>query len=42
MKAAERIRETDYPEAEDFATRYVLQPPSEREMLEVFTNVELR
>ena len=36
-KAAERIRETDYPEAEDFATRYVLCPPSEAEMLKVFT-----
>lgn len=41
-KAAGRIRETNYPEAEDFAARSVLQPPSEREMLEVFTNVELR
>jgi predicted phosphodiesterase len=36
-KAAERIRETDYPQAEDFAQRYVLRPPSEAEMLEVFT-----
>ena len=36
-KAAERIRGTDYPQAEDFAARSVLQPPSEREMLEVFT-----
>jgi putative phosphoesterase len=36
-KAAERIRETDYPEAEDFAARYVLSPPSEAEMLKVFT-----
>jgi diadenosine tetraphosphatase ApaH/serine/threonine PP2A family protein phosphatase len=37
-RAAERIRQTDYPQAEDFAARYVLQPPSEGEMLEVFTN----
>ena len=37
--AAARIRETEYPE--DFATRYVLQPPSEREMLEIFARVEL-
>jgi predicted phosphodiesterase len=41
-KAAERIRETDYPQAEDFAARYVLKPPSEAEMLEVFTNAQLR
>ena len=41
-KAAKRIRETDYPQAEDFAARYVLQPPSEEEMLGVFGNAELR
>jgi predicted phosphodiesterase len=41
-KAAECIRETDYPQAEDFAARYVLQPPSAGEMLAVFTNAELR
>jgi predicted phosphodiesterase len=41
-KAAERIRETDYPQSDDFAARYVLQPPSEAVMLEVFTNVQLR
>jgi len=40
--AAERIRETSYPQARDFAERYVLQPPSEGEMLHVFTQVELR
>ena len=34
--AAERIRATAYPNAEDFATRNVLNPPSEEEMLEVF------
>jgi predicted phosphodiesterase len=39
--AAERIRDTAYPQAEDFAARYVLQPPSEKEMLEVFSRVEL-
>lgn len=38
--AAARIRETEYPE--DFATRYVLQPPSEETMLEAFTRVELK
>jgi putative phosphoesterase len=40
--AAERIRATDYPQAEEFAARNVLQPPSEREMLETFSRVELR
>jgi putative phosphoesterase len=40
--AAERIRETKYPQAQDFAARNVLQPPSEREALEAFTRVELR
>jgi putative phosphoesterase len=40
-KAAERIRETNYPQAEDFAARSVLQPPPEREMLELFTKGSL-
>jgi hypothetical protein len=33
---------TDYPQARDFAACHVLQPPSEAEMLKVFTSVELR
>ena len=41
-KAAERIRATSYPQAQDFATRSVLQPPSEGEMVEVFARAELR
>jgi putative phosphoesterase len=41
-KAAERIRDTKYPQAQDFAARNVLQPPSERETLEAFGRVELR
>lgn len=41
-KAAERIRGTSYPQAQDFAERYVLNPPSEREMLEVFSRGELK
>jgi predicted phosphodiesterase len=41
-KAAERIRATSYPQARDFAERHVLQPPSEGEMLHVFTQGELR
>jgi diadenosine tetraphosphatase ApaH/serine/threonine PP2A family protein phosphatase len=41
-EAAERIAATSYPQAHDFATRYVLDPPSEEEMLEVFTKAELK
>ncbi len=41
-KAAERIRDTNYPQAQDFAAHSVLQPPSEGEALEVFTKAELR
>ena len=40
-KAAECILDTDYPHAQDFAARNVLQPPSEREMLEVFAGAEV-
>jgi putative phosphoesterase len=39
-KAAERIRDTQYPQAQGFAAR-ILQPPSEGETLEAFTRVEL-
>jgi diadenosine tetraphosphatase ApaH/serine/threonine PP2A family protein phosphatase len=41
-KAAERIQSTHYLGAQEFATHYVLQPPSEAEMLEEFTRAELR
>ena len=41
-EAAESIRDTNYPQAQDFAAHNILQPPSEGEMLEVFTRVELR
>ncbi len=34
--AAERIRQTTYPEAEQFAERNVLHPPSEEAMLKAF------
>ena len=40
-KAAACIRKTNYPQAQDFAARYVLQPPSEQEMLETFTRAAL-
>jgi predicted phosphodiesterase len=36
-QAAERIRRTSYPQAEEFAARNVLQPPSENQMLEAFS-----
>jgi len=42
MKAAGRIRETNYPQAQDFATQYVLQPPSKEKMLEAFTRAGLK
>lgn len=42
QKAAERIRGTDYPQAQEFASRNVLEPPSEEQMLEVFSRVALR
>jgi predicted phosphodiesterase len=41
-KAAERIRATDYPQADDFATRYVLNTPSEDEALGAFARMELK
>lgn len=41
-KAAERIGDTKYPQAQDFAARNVLQPPSEEETLEAFTRFELK
>jgi hypothetical protein len=40
--AAARIRATDYPQAEDFAERNVLRPPSERDTLEMFVRAELK
>jgi len=40
-KAAERIRDTSYPQAEDFAAGNVLQPPSEEKMLEMLTRAGL-
>jgi predicted phosphodiesterase len=40
--AAARIRGTTYPQAEDFAARYVLQAPSERETLELYARAEVK
>ena len=39
--AARRIRLTEYPEAEEFASNNVLSPPSEEEMIVRFNQVEL-
>ena len=41
-KAAERIRQTKYPQAEDFALRNMLQPPAEAEVLKGFARAELK
>ena len=34
--AAARIRSTPYPQAEEFAAKYVLNPPTSRQMLDVY------
>jgi diadenosine tetraphosphatase ApaH/serine/threonine PP2A family protein phosphatase len=41
-KAAQRIRETQYPQAGDFADNNVLTTPSEPAMLEAYGRFELR
>src|ERR1700739_1476905 len=41
-KAAERIRQTNYPQAQEFAERYILKPPSEQEMLVLYARAEVR
>jgi predicted phosphodiesterase len=41
-QTADLIRKTTYPQAEEFAARSVLHPPSEEEMLAVFSRVELK
>jgi predicted phosphodiesterase len=41
-QAADRIRESTYPDADDFVARYLLNPPTEKEMLEAFSRAELR
>ena len=38
-EAAARVRDTAYPQAEEFATTYILNPPSESQMLELFTRI---
>lgn len=41
-RAAQRIRTTSYPQAEEFASRNVLHPPSEEDALAAFTRAELK
>jgi putative phosphoesterase len=40
--AADRIRGTSFPQAGEFAANNVLRPPSESDMLELFSKAELR
>ena len=40
--AAECIRKTNYPQAEEFTARNLLHPPSEEEMLKLFSRAELK
>jgi predicted phosphodiesterase len=41
-KAADLVRRTSYPQAEDFASRSILKPPTEAATLEAFKNAELK
>jgi len=41
-QAAQRVRATGYPQAEEFASQNILAPPSEETMLDVFARFELR
>jgi predicted phosphodiesterase len=41
-KAADRIRATRYPQAQESAEGYVLHPPPEQQMLEAFTRASLK
>jgi putative phosphoesterase len=40
-EAAERIRQSNYPQAEDFVVNNVLHAPSEKKMLELLTQMEV-
>ena len=40
-QAAQRVRATGYPKAEEFAATSVLQPPSEQQILDAFSHAEL-
>jgi len=42
QEGAERVRKTEYPQADEFAAQCMLQPPSETMMLEAFTSASFR
>lgn len=42
QRAAERMRGTAYPQVEEFSVRCVLSPPSENDMLELYSRAELK
>lgn len=41
-QAAEEVRNSGYPQAQEFAENNILKPPAEAKMLEVFSRVELK
>jgi predicted phosphodiesterase len=41
-RAAARVRATGYPDAGEIAERYILNPPSQAEMLQLYAKAELR
>jgi diadenosine tetraphosphatase ApaH/serine/threonine PP2A family protein phosphatase len=41
-QAAARVRKTGYPQAEEFASRSILEPPREDEMARAFADVTFR
>lgn len=42
ITAADRMRATNYPDAQEFVAQYVLKQPSAAEMLDLFTRVSLQ
>lgn len=40
--AADAIRGTAYPQSEDFATRSILRPPTEQQMLDLYSRAEIK
>jgi hypothetical protein len=42
LRAAERIRLSTYPQANDFAERNILRPPRAEESLAAFSSAELK
>jgi predicted phosphodiesterase len=41
-RAAERVRDTKYPQADEFASQHILHPPSEEQSLAAFARAELK